>query len=115
MSETRLKIGYPEKDPGRPADGVPKCWVTQTLVRIRYAHYGMYQPPFEVAAPAYWGHLPECRAWAKEMSNELNLPVIEIGRENPNLQSRDFEAPGIYIIIEKFGQFNDPGHRVYRY
>jgi hypothetical protein len=92
----------------------PRCWVTQHLIYVRYANPGYYQPPFGTA-PIDWGSLSDCRARARELGDELNLPITEIGRENPNFQAKDFEAPGIYIICEKFDQFNDPGHRVFRY
>jgi hypothetical protein len=104
----------PPKEPEKAVTPEPKCWVTQTLVYIRYPNPSSVQPPFGTS-PIAWGSLSDCRARAKELSNDLNLPITEIGRENPNLQAKDFESPGIYIVCEKFDQFNDPGHRVFRY
>ena len=103
-----------EPEPVKAAETKPKCWVTQTLIYVRYANPGSMQPPFGTS-PQFWESRPDCVAWAKEKCNELNLPVIEIGRENPNLQARDFETPAIYVVCEKFDQFNDPSGRCFRY
>jgi hypothetical protein len=40
----------------------------------------------------------ECRRWARERADELNLPIIEIPGVNPNLKGLGFEASGIYFV-----------------
>jgi len=111
-----IPVDAPEKkpEPAKAEETKPRCWVTQHLVYIRYVNPGSMQPPFGTS-PQYWGSLAECRQQAKELACQLNLSIFEIGEINPNLQSKDFESAGIYIVTEKFDQFNDPGHRVFRY
>jgi hypothetical protein len=84
------------------------CWRTQHELRIR-------QPPtptsveidFSTRLPNFWGCLSEMRLLGKEQAAALNLPLIEIEVENPNLKDRRFEAPGVYLIRIKFGEFQE--------
>jgi hypothetical protein len=133
MDETKFEVGIdpstgktvravffdidppPKKEPKPPIkETVPKCWVVQHLVYIRYVKYDRYQPNFGTS-PIEWGSLPDCRARARELGDRLNLPIVEVGEINPDLESETFRAPAIYIVTERFDQFNDPGHRVFRY
>ena len=92
----------------------PRCVVRQTVAHIRREKYGQYDRPFGVY-PDFWGSLLDCRQWAKEKALELNLPVIEAPQPNPDLRSRDFEAPAVYLCLEEWDQFSDKSGRVFRY
>ena len=113
---TFVDVDAPPKREPPPvaAQREPRCIVTQHLIYVRYANPNSVQPPFGTS-PTHWGPLSDCRARARELGDQLNLPIVEIERENPNLQAKEFESPGIYIVCEQFDQFNDPGHRVFRY
>jgi hypothetical protein len=107
----------PKKEPEPVAAAAlrePRCIVTQHLIYIRRPNPGPYQPPFGTH-PDDFGSLADCRARAKELSNELNLSVIEINEINPDLKSNAFASPGIYICCEQYDQFHDKHHRVFRY
>jgi hypothetical protein len=109
----------PKKEPApvKIVEPEPKCWVVQHEVRIRKAKLEASEVAVDFAyrPPANWGCLSEMCIWGKEQALALNLPFIEIEPENPNLQSRDFEAPAVYLIRTRFDQFSDPSHRVFRY
>ena len=93
----------------------PRCVVTQHLIYVRYANPGSMQPPFGTT-PADWGSLSECRARAKELGNQMNLPVVEISEINPDLKSKVFASPAIYICCEQFDQWSPSARgRVFRY
>ena len=93
----------------------PRCIVRQTVAHIRRATYGELDRPFG-AYPDHWGGRLDCLEWAREMANRLNLPVIEVPQPNPDLRSRDFEAPAIYLCLEEFDQWSPNARgRIFRY
>jgi hypothetical protein len=105
----------PPKEPEKVVMPEPKCIVTQTVAHIRRAVYGQYDRPFGVY-PDHWGGRLDCLEWAKEMATQLNLPLIEVPRPNPDLRSRDLEAPAIYLCLEEWDQFSPASNgRVFRY
>jgi len=67
--------------------------------------------------PNYQGTLGECRLWAQEIGAEWNLPIVEAPGKNPDLQSRTFETPAIYIVTVEFDEFESRGGQrcVFRY
>jgi hypothetical protein len=95
-------------------EAVPRCIVRQCVIHIRRAKYGAYDRPFGVY-PDYWGSRLDCIEWAKEAAARLDLPAIEIFQPNPDLRRRDFEEPGIYLVVEEFDQFSDKSGRCLRY
>ncbi len=103
--------------PPKIAETEPRCWVVQHEIRIRKAKLQASEVAVDFAyrPPNNWGCLSEMRIWGKEQAAALNLPFIEIEEKNPNLRDRRFEAPAVYLIRTKFDQFNDAGHRVFRY
>jgi len=102
----------PPQVESRPALKEPeaKCIVQQTVVHIRRAEYGRYDRPFGVH-PDFWGGRLEVLKWARERSLLTGLAVIDIERKNPRLTDKDFETPGIYLIVEEYDSFSDPGGR----
>ena len=110
---TTMKIGYPDPEPEDKTK--PRCIVQQTLVYLRPARPTEYTPPFGTS-PIFWGGRLDCRQWAKEKGTELNLPVVEIERKNPRLTDRDFEAAGLYVVVEEFDQWSPSARgRIFRY
>jgi hypothetical protein len=67
--------------------------------------------------PNFWGCESEVTAWARERSLEMNLPLIMVGQLNPDLKSRIFESPGVYVIAIRWDEFENVGgvSRVHRY
>ena len=93
----------------------PRCIRQVHEIHVRTAKPGLMGFG---AQPNFQGSLTECRLWAREKSAEWNLPVAEIPDKNPDLTSRIFESPGIYIATVEFDEFSTlPGgqRRVFRW
>jgi len=52
--------------------------------------------------------------WARERAEESNLPIVEVPDVNPDLESRSFEAPGIYVVVTEFDELDPRETRVFR-